>query len=249
MKILIYGIGGKMGKILADRIYELKRDEVIGGVDEFSDGANCKCPVYKNIAEYTAENDTPDCIIDFSSHTAVYDYLPYAVKNKIPCVIAATGQTAEDENYILKSSEKTPIYKSGNMSIGISLLLKLVTEAEKFLGPLTDVEIVETHHRRKKDSPSGTALMIAKAIQAVATDTNLLLGRKPEDGQRKPGEIGISSIRGGTVAGTHEVKFLLDNEVITVSHNAEDRTIFADGSLRAAHFIQNKENGLYNEMI
>ncbi len=248
MKILIYGIGGKMGKILADRIYELNNDELIGGVDEFAP-ANCGCPVYKNIAEYAAGNDIPDCIIDFSSHTAIYDYLPYAVKNKIPCVIAATGQTEEDEDYIIKSAEKTPIYKSGNMSIGISLLLKLVAEAEKFLGASADVEIVETHHRRKKDSPSGTALMIAKAIQAVATDTNLLLGRKPQDGQRKTGEIGINSVRGGTVAGIHEVKFLLDNEVITISHNAEDRTIFADGSLRAAHFIQNKENGLYREMV
>lgn len=247
MKILIYGIGGKMGKILCERITELSGDEVFGGVDKFAVKEDFNCPVYESCADLN--NETPDCIIDFSVPQAIYDYLPYAVEHKVPCVIATTGFSEADNEYIKTASTSIPIFKSGNMSIGINLLLKLVRLAQQELNGRADVEIIETHHRRKKDSPSGTALMIANTVKSVTENTNILNGRTPESGKRQVGDLGICSVRGGTVAGIHEVKFLMDNEVITISHNAEDRTIFADGAIDAAHFVVKKTAGLYNEIV
>lgn len=247
MKILIYGIGGKMGKILCERISSSNADEVFGGVDKFAVKSEFNCPVYGSCSELKEE--VPDCIIDFSVPQAIYDYLPYAVERKIPCVIATTGFSETDNEYIKTASTSIPIFKSGNMSIGINLLLKLVRLAQQELNGRADVEIIETHHRRKKDSPSGTALMIANTIQSVTENTNIVNGRTPESGKRQVGDLGISSVRGGTVAGIHEVKFLMDNEVITISHNAEDRTIFADGAIDASHYIVDKTAGLYNETV
>ncbi len=244
MKILVYGIGGKMGHFVYNQVIN-NGDTLLCGIDKFADKSAFPCPVYDDCSSLT---DKPDCIIDFSYKGAIYDYLPYAIKNNVPCVIATTGHDEKDNEYVKEASKTIPIFKSGNMSIGINLLIKLIKMAKVALGDNVDVEIVETHHRRKVDAPSGTALMLANAIKSVSEDTEYNIGRGIDSGKRKPNEIGVSSIRGGTVVGKHEVSFLLDNEVITIKHEAEDRRIFAEGSVNAAHFIVKKTNGLYDIM-
>ena len=243
MKILIYGINGKMGKILYDAVKEENTDTVICGVDKFGDGKYFDCPVY---TDCSAIHEKPDCIIDFAIKDAIYDYLPYAVKNSVPCVIAATGHDEKDLIYIKKAAESIPIFKSGNMSLGINLLIKLAEIASSVLGDKADIEIIEQHHRRKVDAPSGTALMIADAIKKIIPDETFVIGRNENSDKRQCGDLGISSVRGGTVAGKHEILFLMDGEVVSIQHEAEDRTIFANGSITAARFIVAKEKGLYN---
>ncbi len=243
MKILIYGINGKMGKILYDAVKEENKDTVVCGVDKFGDGKYFDCPVYNDCSEIP---EKPDCIIDFAVKDAIYDYLPYAVENSVPCVIAATGHDEKDLIFIKKAAESIPVFKSGNMSLGVNLLIKLAETAASVLGDRADIEIVEQHHRRKVDAPSGTALMIADAIKKIVPDETFVIGRNKNSGKRQCGDLGISSVRGGTVAGKHEVFFLMDGEVVSIKHEAEDRTIFANGSIAAARFIVNKENGLYN---
>ena len=245
MKILIYGIGGKMGGILYEKIAASKTDSVCCGVDKYADKSSFPFPVYDDC---TVIAEKPDCIIDFSVKEAVYDYLPYAVKNSVPCVIATTGHTENEESFIIDAAKKIPVFKSGNMSRGVNLLIKLIKTACKYLGDDADVEIVETHHRRKKDAPSGTALMLAKAVKSVATDTNFVFGRNPDSKKREKGDLGISAVRGGTVVGKHEVSFFMDDEVITLTHEAENRAIFAEGSIEAAHYLADKNPGLYDTM-
>lgn len=243
MKILIYGINGKMGKILYDAVKEENKDTVICGVDKFGDGKYFDCPVY---TDCSAIPEKPDCIIDFAVKDAIYDYLPYAVENSVPCVIAATGHDEMDLIFIKKAAESIPVFKSGNMSLGINLLIKLAEIAASVLGDKADIEIIEQHHRRKADAPSGTALMIADAIKKIIPDETFVIGRNENSGKRRRGDLGISSVRGGTVAGKHEVSFFMDGEVVSIKHEAEDRTIFANGSIAAARFIVTKEKGLYN---
>lgn len=243
MKILIYGINGKMGKILYDAVKEENKDAVVCGVDKFADGNLFDCPVYKDCS---AIPEKPDCIIDFAIKDAIYDYLPYAVENSVPCVIAATGHDEKDLAYIKKAAENIPVFKSGNLSLGINLLIKLAEIASSALGEKADIEIVEQHHRRKADAPSGTALMIADAIKKIMPDETYVIGRNEHSGKRQRGDLGISAVRGGTVAGKHEVLFLMDGEVVSIKHEAEDRTIFANGSIAAARFIVGKKNGLYS---
>ncbi len=243
MKVLIYGINGKMGKILYDAITSENKDTVICGVDKFGDGKYFDCPVYTDCSDIS---EKPDCIIDFAVKDAIYDYLPYAVENSVPCVIAATGHDEKDLAFIEKAAERIPVFKSGNMSLGINLLIKLVEIASSVLGDKADIEIVEQHHRRKADAPSGTALMIADAIKKTIPDETFVIGRNESSGKRQPGDLGISSVRGGTVAGKHEVFFFMNGEAVSVKHEAEDRTIFANGSIAAARFIVAKEKGLYN---
>lgn len=248
MKILIYGINGKMGNILYDLITSSAEDTVVAGVDISGDGTKFSCPIYTDCAKIV---EKPDCIIDFATRLAIYDYLPYATANAIPCVIAATGHTEEDNRYIKEAAKLIPVFKSGNLSLGINLLIKLSKIAAQILGDKADIEIVEQHHRRKADAPSGTALMIADAVKEVMPDHSVIAGRGPESGKRRPGDIGIGAVRGGTVVGKHEIMFLLDNEVITIKHEAEDRAMFASGGLDAAHFIVKQQNGLYcsNDMF
>ncbi len=216
--------------------------QVLCGVDKFYTGNEFSFPVYKSTAEIA---EKPDCIVDFSVPQGIYDYLPYAVQNGIPCVIATTGYSEEDYAFIRQCSEKIAILQSGNLSVGINLLLRLVKETAALLGNSADIEIVETHHNKKKDAPSGTALLLANGIREVLPDHENHLGRAGV-GKRERKEIGISAVRGGTVVGKHAVSFFMDGESITLSHEAENKSILSDGSLTAARFIVKQRAGLYS---
>ena len=242
MKILVYGIGGAMGHNVVNAAKESKDIEVICGVDKFYTGNDLPCPVYPSCAEI---KEKIDCIVDFSVPQAIYDYLPYAVENKIPCVIATTGYTEKDEEYIKKASESIAILKSGNLSMGINLLLHLSKEAAKVVGNQADIEIVEQHHNKKKDAPSGTALLLADGIRSVLPDRENKLGRAGM-GRRAENEIGIHAVRGGTIVGKHTVMFIMNGEVVSLTHEAESKMMLAQCGLTAARFITKKESGLFS---
>ncbi len=242
MKIIVYGIGGAMGRNVVSVAKESKDIEVVCGVDKFYSGNDFSCPVYSSCAEIKEQSD---CIVDFSVPQGIYDYLPYAVKNKIPCVIATTGFSEKDEEYIREASKSVAILKSGNLSMGINLLLHLSKEAAKVVGNYSDIEIVEQHHNKKKDAPSGTALLLADGIRSVLPEKINKLGRAGM-GRRTENEIGIHAVRGGTIVGKHTVMFIMNGEVVSLTHEAESKAMLAQGGLTAARFIVKKKNGLYS---
>ena len=242
MKIIIYGVGGKMGRVLVNCI-DGSEDTIACGVDKFADKSLFGFPVYSSAKDI---KEDADVIIDFSVREAIYDYLPYAVDKKIPCVIATTGFNEDETAYILNASKDIPIFKTGNMSIGINLLLQLAKIGAKALGKNADIEIIEQHHNQKVDAPSGTALLLADGIKSVLGDSEYTFGRVGHTGKRKDNEIGIHAVRGGTIVGKHEVLFIMDNEVITLKHEAESKGVFAYGSINAARYIVRQSPGIYN---
>ena len=244
MKIAIYGIGGHMGTVLYNCIRSNGNDEVLCGIDKFADKTKYCVPVYNNCREMG--QNKPDVIIDFSVREAIYDYLPYAVKNKIPCVIATTGYNTEESTYIQNDAKLIPIFKTGNMSLGINVILHLAKIGAQMLANKADIEIIEQHHNQKVDAPSGTALLLADGIKSVTKDMDYVCGRSGLVGKRTDKEIGIHSVRGGSVVGKHEVLFLMNDEIISIKHEAQSKTVFALGSINAAHFIVDKEPGLYD---
>ena len=245
MKLILIGAGGKMGRTLINCIYGNEQFEISCGIDKFAKQKEFTFPLYKNCGEIPADIDA-DCIIDFSVREAIYDYLPYAVQKNIPCVIATTGYDEEQQKFISDAADKIAIFKTGNMSLGINLILRLSKIAARTLGQNADVEIVETHHNQKVDAPSGTALLLANGIKdSLNHDAEFVYGRSGQVGKRGK-EIGIHAVRGGTVVGKHEVSFFLNNEVITIKHEAENKSVFANGALEAAQYIVGKPNGLYD---
>ncbi len=240
MNILIYGIGGAMGKALTCALQD--SDDKFCGVDKFADPTKYDVPVYNDCSNITSK---VDCIIDFSVRAGIFDYLPYALKNNIPCVIATTGYDDKELNYITDASKLIPIFKTGNMSIGINLLLKLAKEAAKTLGHSANIEIIEQHHNKKVDAPSGTALMLADSIKSVLPESEYVYGREGITGKRPQNEIGIHAIRGGSIVGKHEVMFIMDKEIVTLKHETENKSVLANGSINAAHYIIKQAPGMY----
>lgn len=237
MKIIVNGAGGRMGRALRTMILSGARGaELAAMVDPFvqEDGMTAA------LQNVTA---TADCIIDFSNHSGTAELLSYAQAHGLPVVIATTGHTQEELELVKQASEKIPVFYSGNMSLGIALLTQLArTTAAMF--PDADVEIVESHHNQKLDVPSGTALMLAKAVQDARPASHLLVGRH-ENGKRTKEEIGIHSLRMGNTVGIHEVIVNTGTQVITLKHEAQDRSLFAEGALAAAAFLCGKAPGLY----
>ena len=197
--------------------------------------------VYANINEFTGE---ADCIIDFSNHLATKDVTEYAVKRKLPLVIATTGQTAEELSMIKEASKSIPLFYSQNMSLGVAVLSCLAKITAKAF-PDADIEIIEKHHNQKLDVPSGTAILLADSIKSVREDAQYNIGRH-EFGKRKKNEIGIHSVRMGGEVGTHEIIFAMGSQVITLKHEAENRSLFAEGAISAAEFLVSQEKGFYN---
>ncbi len=240
MKIAIVGINGVVGGY----VYEAaigRGVEVAYGID-VKDGKELSCPVYKT---FDSVSEKVDAIVDFSYHGAVRSILDYATDHYVPVVLATTGYTDDELKLIDDASKKIAIFRSGNMSIGINLLIKLVKEGAKALGKSADVEIIEMHHNRKLDAPSGTAIMLADAIKSERAELVNKYGRSGQD-KRNPEDLTIHSVRGGTVVGVHEVLFALDNEVVSLKHTAENRRIFAEGALDAAAYLLNKPCGKYD---
>lgn len=245
MKIIICGICGKMGKMLLSCANEQQDIEVIAGIDTSTLNSSHEIKIFRSFNEFNL-NIMPDCIIDFSVKAAIYDIFPFAIVHRIPVVLATTGYDKSDLEYIKSNSKFIPIFRSGNMSTGVSALLKLIQLAYSLIGASSDIEIIETHHNQKIDSPSGTALMISESIKSMDSSKVVINGRDGTIGKRKPNEIGMHSIRGGTVVGKHEVQFLMNNEIITIKHEAESKAVFAYGSLRAAKLLLSKPPGEYN---
>ena len=173
--------------------------------------------------------------------------LRFAQSRGIPAIIGTTGLGERELKLIRAASERIPVFQTGNMSLGVNLQLELVQLASATLGPDFDVEIIETHHRKKIDAPSGTALMLANAIaESLPEETELVYGRHEKNKRRTNSEIGIHSVRGGTVVGEHQVQFIGNDEIVEVSHRAFSKQVFVQGALRAAQYICGKKNGLYN---
>lgn len=243
IKAAIVGCNGKMGGFVAQAVENNAGCETLFGVDAFGE-AHGGFPVYKSFDEAA---EKPDVIIDFSNPAALDGMLGYAEKNGVPCVICTTGYSAEQVERIKAAAEKIAVFYSGNMSLGINLIIELSKQAARVLGGSFDIEIVEKHHNRKVDAPSGTALMIADSISdTLEQEPQYVYDRHAVRKRRSKNEIGIHSVRGGTIVGEHEVIFAGHDEVITISHSAQSKEVFAEGAVNAAVFLTKQSAGLYD---
>ncbi len=240
MRIIVNGAGGRMGSVLCGLIENSEKHSVAARVSmEFE--TDSEKGIYKSLTEFTGE---ADMIIDFSNHLATYDVTSYAIKRGLPLVVATTGQSEEELSMIKSASSDIPLFYSQNMSLGVAILSCLAKIAAKAL-PDCDIEIIEKHHNQKLDVPSGTAILLADGIKSVREDSEYNIGRH-EFGKRKKNEIGIHSIRMGGEVGTHEIIFAMGSQVITLKHEAENRSLFAEGAISAAEFLLLQEKGFYN---
>lgn len=234
-----------MGQAIVRAAAETDSCRIVAGVDVNADSAFpvCSFPVYASIEEFPGKSDV---IIDFSHHTALPSLLAYAARTHTALVVATTGHTEEEKAAMAEASATVPVFFSGNMSIGINLLIELAKTAAATLGESFDVEIIEKHHNQKLDAPSGTALMIADALSEKREATEYTYDRHAVRGKRRSEEIGIHSVRGGTIVGEHEVIFAGNQEIVSLSHTATSREIFANGALKAAAYMAGKPAGMYN---
>ncbi|MEG1633102.1 MAG: 4-hydroxy-tetrahydrodipicolinate reductase [Oscillospiraceae bacterium] len=242
-KIIVSGCNGHMGQAVVNICSGRDDMEVVAGFNRTPVKKN-DFPVYADPMEYAG---AADVIVDFSNPANLDGLLAYAVRRKIPLVLCTTGYSPEQLEQIKKTSEKAPVFRSGNMSLGINLLMNLVRRASAVLGGSFDVEIVERHHNRKVDAPSGTALMLADAAaEALPYSANYVYDRQSVRHKREKSEIGISSVRGGTIVGEHEVIFAGQDEVLELKHTAQSRDVFANGAVTAAAFMAHiKTPGCY----
>lgn len=241
INVLINGCNGRMGQVLVNEIDRFPELLLSSGFDIYDEGKNT-FPVYSKIEDI---KEKPDVIVDFSIPISTFNILNYAVKNKVPIVIATTGFSKEQLEEIRVSSTLIPIFQSSNMSFDINLMKRIVSEVAKKLKG-TDIEIVETHHNRKVDAPSGTAILLADAInKAMDEKLEYNFNRHDLHEKRNPREIGFSSIRGGNIVGEHSVQFYGEHETFEIKHTSYSRNVFAEGALKAAIFIAKQKTGYY----
>ena len=235
MKIAIVGAAGRMGR----KLIELAQD------------AQLEVAYKVDVAEGYDRAWGADCegVVDFSYHAGVPAFVAKAAEEGIPYVIGTTGLTAEEQKAVDAAARKIPVLQSGNYSLGVNLLLELVRKAASVLGPQYDVEVVEMHHRHKKDAPSGTALMLAKSAaegRGVDLADKAIYGRQGDIGERPIGQIAIHALRGGSVVGDHTVMFAGDLERVEITHKAQDRAAFAAGALQALKWAKGRAPGIYS---
>ena len=246
MKLLLNGAGGFMGNEVIRAAAKGYGDAVIvGGIEPFGTPA-VDFPVagsWEQASEMFGENSA-DCLVDFSNHLCTKDLLSFAVGAKLPLVIATTGHTEEELACIKEAAKQIPIFHSANMSVGVALLVKLAKTAAAAM-PDADIEIIEKHHNRKVDAPSGTAMMLYREIASVRKNAPAKLGRSGSD-KRNPGEIGLHAVRMGNIVGEHEVILCTPTQSITLKHEAYDRALFAEGAIVAASFLKDQKPGLYD---
>ena len=233
MKAIICGANGAMGKL----IDELLGDRVVGRVS--IDGENNVPKTFEELGDVGA-----DIIVDFSHHSAAADVIAYAKAHNCAVVVGTTGHTAEEKELIYQAAETLPVFYSGNMSLGIAVLCRLAKQAAQCF-PDADIEILEVHHNRKVDAPSGTARMLYEAVKEARPEAEAACGRAGE-GKREQQQIGIASLRMGNVVGIHEVHIATNTQILTLRHEAQDRGMFADGAVEAARFLAGKKPGLYD---
>ena len=240
LRVIISGYSGSMGKVLTKCANEDSELEI--GCGSSKDDLDVPFKTYHKMSEV---EELADVIIDFSHHSTIDDTLSYAIKTKTPIVIATTGFNDEELTKIKKASNIIPIFHSSNMSLGVNVLVKLVKEAAKSLNGF-DIEIIEKHHNKKLDAPSGTAVMIANGVKEVLPDSEYIYGRHGRSDKRSSNEIGIHAIRGGTIVGEHTTIFAGHDEVVEIKHSAQSKDIFAKGAIAAAKFLVKQEAGYYN---
>ncbi len=243
--IILSGCGGRMGEAVGKLVDSTAELKIVAGVDINTSAvaAASGFPIYASISEFP---EKADVIVDFSHHSALPLLLEYAVSTGTPIVICTTGHTDSELELMRKASNTVPVFHSGNMSIGINLLTALCKKASEILGESFDVEIIEKHHNQKLDAPSGTALMLANTIRDTRESTEYVYDRHSVRRARESSEIGLHSVRGGTIVGEHEVIFAGNNELISIKHTAMSREIFASGAVRAAKFLVGKSAGMYD---
>lgn len=242
-KIILSGCFGKMGSVISNCVENRKDCEIVAGVD--INAGSAAYPVFKSFTDIIGIN--ADVIIDFSHPSVLNGLLAYTAQHKLPAVVATTGLTEEQVAQIQNCSKSVPMFFSANMSIGVNLISELAAKAAHILEGSFDIEIVEMHHNQKIDAPSGTALMLAESVSEVLAESpKYEFDRHSKRMKRSKNEIGIHSVRGGTIVGEHEVIFAGLDEVITISHSARSKDLFAVGALNAAMFICGKPAGMYS---
>lgn len=241
VKIILCGACGKMGGNVLSLLENDSEAQAVCGVDLYP--REIGIPVYKSFAEIKEEADV---IIDFSSPVGLKERLDYAKEKGLGIVLASTGFTKDDLAMVAEYAKSVAIFKTANLSLGVNLMQALCKAAAEVLGDSFDVEIVEKHHNLKKDAPSGTALMLADTVnEAFDNQKHYVNGRDGIVGAREKSEIGIHAVRGGTIVGEHEVIFAGEDEIITISHSARSKRVFAVGAIRAAKYLPKKEAGMY----
>ncbi len=243
INILLNGCNGRMGQVITRLAEETEGVQIVAGIDSHGE-SNGNYPVFKSTSDV---NVKADVIIDFSHFSAVPNLLQYAIEAKTPIVVATTGLDEECFAMLDKASKEIPVFRSANMSVGINALAKAVTGITPVLEEKFSVEIIEKHHTKKLDSPSGTAILLAdKVNDACETKKNYIYGRHGKDDKYEMTDLGIHAIRGGTIPGEHIVIYAGPDEVIELKHTAYSRDIFGNGAIKAAKFIIGQEKGLYS---
>ena len=242
IKLILNGCNGKMGQVISRLVSEDDDVKIVAGFDIFTEQKN-DYPVFSDPKDFDGD---ADALIDFSHPDSLSGVLDFCKSKKIPAVIATTGLSNAQKNELTSASEKTAIFFSANMSLGINLLIDLAKRATKLLEGNFDIEIVERHHNQKIDAPSGTALAIADGIsETLSFEPEYTYDRHSVRKKRKNTEIGLHAVRGGTIVGEHDVIFAGKDEVITLSHSAMSKEIFAVGAVKAAKFLAGKPAGFY----
>ena len=243
-KILMHGCNGAMGRVISGLAKEMEGASIVAGVDPFCQDSK-DYPVFATLEDCNVEVDV---IIDFSTASAVDHLLDYAGKTETPVVLCTTGLSQEQLAGVEEASKKTAVLRSANMSLGINTLMKILTQVSGLLSEAGfDIDIVEKHHRKKVDAPSGTAIALAEAVnEGLREKFDYVYDRSERRIQRPKNEIGLSAVRGGTIVGEHEVIFAGTDEVIELKHTAYSKAVFGKGALQAALFLAGKPAGLYN---
>lgn len=243
VKMIMHGCNGAMGQVITKLAAEDNDAEIVAGIDR-NDNRENPYPVYTSCDDCAVEADV---IVDFSVAQAVDGVLAYALKRKMPLVLCTTGLSEKQLEDVKAASAQIPILRSANMSLGVNTVFKLAAAAAKILGEAGyDIEIVEKHHNKKMDAPSGTALAIADAInEAMNERYTYKLDRSAERAKRDANEIGIQAVRGGTIVGEHEVFYCGQDEVIEIKHTAYSKAIFGKGAIQAAQFLKDQKPGMY----
>ena len=242
LNVILHGASGAMGHALAEAIAARNDIHVVCGVDPR--GGQAAFPIYQSLAQCPQAN----VVIDFSTASAVPALVDYCVAKKLPLVVCTTALSPETLAAIDDAAAHIPVFRSANMSLGINLLISLLKKAAPVLADAGfDIEIVERHHNQKIDAPSGTALMLADAINGALDEKyHYVYDRSQTHEKRTPTEIGIHSLRGGNIAGDHEVVFAGQNEIVSLSHHAGSKAVFANGAIQAALFLAKQAPGLYD---
>lgn len=241
--IVISGANGKMGKTIYNCIKERDNCTVVAGIDIYTE-QYADFPIVDSPEKLPVK---PDVIIDFSNPSSLDGLLDYCLSTGTPIVVGSTGYSDEQIQQIKSAAQQIPVFFTFNMSLGINLLVNLAKKAASVLGDQFDIEIVEKHHNQKIDAPSGTAIMLANAInETLDNSKHYVYDRHSRRQKREKTEIGMHAIRGGTIVGEHDVIFAGNDEVITLSHSASSKTVFAEGSVNAALYLKDKPAGLYD---